>query len=146
MIVGVGTDLCDMRRVERLMARFGDRFLDRAFSPEERAYADRRSGEARIGTYAKRWAAKEACVKALGTGFSNGVHLADIHVTRRSGGAPGLALRGRALEVLLAKIPSGMRPDIHLSLTDEPPTAMAIVLIQALPEAVGMVDLTHVRT
>ncbi|CAI9119430.1 holo-ACP synthase [Brytella acorum] len=145
MIVGIGTDLCDMRRVERLISRFGTRFLERAFSPEERAYADRRSGEARIGIYAKRWAAKEACVKALGTGFANGVHLADIHVTRRPGGAPGLALRGQALDVLLAKIPPRMIPDIHLSLTDEPPTAMAVVLIQALPESVGAADPIHIR-
>lgn len=136
MIIGIGSDLCDMRRVARVLERFGDRFLERTFTAEERARADRRKGDARIGTYAKRWAAKEACAKALGTGFSQGVFLQDIRVSNRASGAPAVVLAGGALDVLHRLIPPGLVSDIQLSLTDEPPYALAHVIIQALPASV----------
>ncbi|TCS30835.1 holo-[acyl-carrier protein] synthase [Acidomonas methanolica] len=129
----MGSDLCDIRRIERSIARFGDRFLERAFTPVERAYADRRSGMARIGTYAKRWAAKEACAKALGTGFNNGVFLRDIGVRNRPGGAPMLELTNGARAALGRLVPARMQASIVLTMTDEVPYAMAQVLIQALP-------------
>lgn len=110
MIIGIGSDLCDMRRVARVLERFGDRFLERTFTAEERARADRRKGDARIGTYAKRWAAKEACAKALGTGFSQGVFLQDIRVSNRASGAPAVVLAGGALDVLHRLIRRGSCP------------------------------------
>ncbi|AOX19272.1 holo-ACP synthase [Kozakia baliensis] len=135
MIIGIGSDLCDIRRVERVLARFGERFLERAFTPLERAYAERRQGDARLGTYAKRWAAKEACAKALGTGFSQGVFLQDIGVVNRPSGAPTLALQGNALEILRRLTPENSVSDLQLSLTDEHPYALAHVIIQALPRS-----------
>jgi len=133
-IISLGTDLCDMRRIEAAMDRFGTRFLDRVFTTEERAHAERRNGAARIGTYAKRWAAKEACAKALGTGFSGGVFHSDIGVRNRPGGAPMLVLTGGAAAHLGRITPAGMTIDMQLSLTDEHPYALAQVLFQTLSQ------------
>ncbi len=134
MIVGIGSDLCDIRRVERLITRFGDRFLRRVFTPIERARADRRTPAARTATYAKRFAAKEACSKALGTGFRRGVFLQDIGVVNLPSGQPTVALTGGALARLHALLPPGHTSRVHLTLTDEPPQAFALVLIEAVPE------------
>mgnify|MGYP006281720667 CR=1 FL=1 len=131
MILGIGVDLIDTRRVERTLARFGERFTQRCFTERERAKADRRV--TRAETYAKRFAAKEACAKALGTGFSQGVFMKDIGVVNLPSGAPTLALTGGAAVRLAALIPAGMAADLHLTLTDEPPLAQAIVLITLRP-------------
>ena len=132
MIVGIGSDLIDIRRVEKVMARFEDRFIARCFTDEERKKAERRRGAGtHIDTYAKRFAAKEACSKALGTGFSQGVYMKDIGVVNAPSGAPNLALTGGALARLQALVPEGMSPVIHLTLTDEPPLAKAFVIIEA---------------
>lgn len=119
-------------RIERSIARFGDRFLARVYTEAERAHADRLAGAARMGSYAKRWAAKEACAKALGTGFAQGVQLQDIGVCNDGKGAPRLALRGRAREVLEGLAPEGSRAEVLLSMTDDPPFALAQVLIQSV--------------
>ncbi|RUT26747.1 holo-[acyl-carrier-protein] synthase [Asaia sp. W19] len=132
MIRGIGTDLCDMRRIARAVERSGDRFLERSFSPHEIAYANTRTGEGRIGVLAKRWAAKEACVKALGCGFRDGIHLVDIEVRNDALGKPMLILAGLAAERLAAMALPGQAADIQLSLSDEPPYAMAYVIIQSL--------------
>jgi len=132
MIIGLGTDLCDIRRVARVIERHGERFLMRVFTEAERAHAERRTGDARIGTYAKRWAAKEAVVKALGTGFAQGVAHSQLGVVNRPGGAPTMVLTGAALKRLEFLTPPGMTTSIHVSLTDEPPYAMAQVIIEAL--------------
>jgi holo-[acyl-carrier protein] synthase len=131
VILGVGVDLIDTRRVARTLERFGDRFTQRCFTELERTKADRRL--ARAETYAKRFAAKEACAKALGTGFSRGVFLKDIGVVNLPGGKPTLALLGGALRRLQDLTPAGMVADLHLTLTDEPPIAQALVLITARP-------------
>ena len=133
MILGLGSDICDIRRIEAAMARFGDRFLVRVFTEEERRKADRRSGQMRFGTYAKRFAAKEACAKALGTGFRAGVFFRDIGVVNLPSGRPTLALTGGAAARLAAITPAGHKADIHLTLTDDHPWAQAIVLITASP-------------
>ncbi len=131
MILGLGSDLCDIRRVAAAMERFGERFLQRVFTPVERARADRRSGAAREGTYAKRFAAKEACAKALGTGFAQGVHMSDIGVVNRPGGQPTLQLTDGAATRLALLVPVGMRVRIDLTMTDEHPYAYAQVIISA---------------
>lgn len=131
MIIGLGSDLVDMRRIERTLARFGDRFLERVFTPTERARADGRAD--RIQSYAKRYAAKEALAKALGTGFQLGVRWRDIGVVSLPHGRPILALTGGAAARLVAITPPGMRAQVDVSLTDEPPLAQAIVIITALP-------------
>ena len=131
MIIGIGSDLIDIRRIERTIERFGDRFLDRIFTPIERARADRRAG--RAASYAKRFAAKEACSKALGTGFRHGVFWRDLGVVNLSSGRPTLALTGGALARLQRMTPAGMRAEIALTLTDEPPLAHALVIITAEP-------------
>ncbi len=131
MIIGIGSDLIDIRRIERTMERFGDRFLDRIFTPIERARSDRRVG--RAASYAKRFAAKEACSKALGTGFRHGVFWRDLGVVNLASGRPTLALTGGALVCLERLIPAGMQADIALTLTDEPPLAHALVIITAVP-------------
>ncbi len=113
------------------MERFGERFLQRVFTPVERARADRRSGAAREGTYAKRFAAKEACAKALGTGFAQGVHMSDIGVVNRPGGQPTLQLTDGAATRLALLVPVGMRVRIDLTMTDEHPYAYAQVIISA---------------
>ena len=132
MIVGLGSDLCDIRRVEKVLARFGDRFVERVFTPTERARAARRTETLRAGTYAKRFAAKEACSKALGTGFSRGVFHSDLGVVNLPSGQPTLALTGGALERMRALIPPGHAPQIALTLTDEYPYAFAQVVISAV--------------
>ena len=135
MIVGLGSDLCDIRRIQESLDRFGDRFIQRLFTPVEQAHAQRRvaSPAAFAGTYAKRFAAKEACAKALGTGMRRGVFWRDMGVVNQRSGAPTLALTGGAAERLAAMIPAGHRPIIHLSLTDEHPYAQAFCVIEALP-------------
>ncbi len=129
MILGIGADLCDIRRVEKVMARFGDRFLHRVFTEAERARAARRTEALWPGTYAKRFAAKEACAKALGTGFSQGVFHSDMGVVNLRSGQPTLALTGGALARLAAITPPGLRAELALTMTDEPPYAFAQVII-----------------
>lgn len=131
MILGVGTDLCDLRRIERICDRYGDRFLHRVFTPEERQRAQRRNPVATLG---KRWAAKEACVKALGTGLRMGIAWNEMGVINLPSGQPTLRLHGSAARRLADLTPAGHQPHIHLSLTDEPPYAHAVVTIEALPE------------
>jgi len=134
MMIGLGTDLCDIRRIERVMDKYGDRFLERVFTAEERARANRRIEALRPATYAKRWAAKEACAKALGTGFAHGVFHSDMGVVNLPGGQPTLVLSGGALRRLRTLMPAGMHPALLVTMTDEPPYAFAQVLISALPE------------
>ena len=132
MIVGLGSDLIDIRRIERTLERFGDRFLDRVFTDAERRRSDRR--RLRVASYAKRFAAKEACSKALGTGLRRGVHLRDMGVVNLPGGRPTLALTGGAAVRLAELLPPGTRARIDLTITDEPPLAQATVIISAMPE------------
>ncbi len=129
MIIGIGADLCDIRRVEKVMGRFGDRFLTRVFTDTERAKAAKRTESLRAATFAKRFAAKEACSKALGTGFSQGVFHSDMGVVNLRSGAPTLALTNGALARLAAITPAGMVAEIALTMTDEPPYAFAQVII-----------------
>ncbi len=133
MILGLGSDICDIRRIERTMARFGDRFLLRVFSALERSKADRRDGRNRAGTYAKRFAAKEACAKALGTGFRRRVFMSDLRVINQRGGQPTMELHGGAAARLAQLVPPGMRPRIDLTMTDEYPYAYAQVILSAEP-------------
>ncbi len=135
MIIGVGSDLCDIRRIERAIERFGDRFLLRVFTGTERARAARRHPRLQPGTFAKRFAAKEACAKALGTGFSRGVFHSDIGVVNLPTGQPTLALTNGAALRLAALTPDGHIAAIHLTLTDEHPYALAQVTITAEPAA-----------
>ncbi|QRG05240.1 holo-ACP synthase [Xanthobacter dioxanivorans] len=135
MIIGIGSDFSDARRIARSIERFGDRFLDRVFTPVERAKADRR--KLRAETYAKRFAAKEACAKALGTGLSHGVFWRDMGVVNLPSGQPTLALTGGAARRLAALVPAGYEPRIHLSLTDEGPLTAAYVIISAVPKTAG---------
>ena len=132
MIIGIGSDLCDIRRIERAMARHGDRFLQRVFTAAERARADRRTEKLRAGTYAKRFAAKEACSKALGTGFQQGVFHSDMGVVNQVGGKPTMALSGGAAARLAAITPAGMAAVVHVTITDEYPYAFAQVLIEGV--------------
>lgn len=133
MIVGIGSDLIDIRRVEKVMARYEDRFIARCFTDIEREKAERRRGAGtHIATYAKRFAAKEACSKALGTGFNHGVYLRDIGVVNDENGAPTLNLTGGARKKLESMVPKGKTPAIHLTLSDEPPLAKALVIIEAI--------------
>ena len=131
MIVGVGSDLCDIRRLAAVLERHGDRFAARCFTAVERAKAERRAD--RAGTYAKRFAAKEACAKALGTGLRHGVFWRDMGVVNRPSGQPTMLLTGGALLRLGAIVPAGHEAVIHLSLTDEHPYAQALVVIEAVP-------------
>ena len=131
MILGIGSDLCDIRRIEKVIARHGDRFIDRVFTAAERARAEHRA--TRIETYAKRFAAKEACAKALGTGFRRGVFFRDMGVVNLPSGRPTLALTGGAAARLKEITPGGHEARIDLSLTDEYPIAQAIVVISAIP-------------
>ncbi len=130
MIIGIGTDLCDIRRVEKTLARFGDRFTQRVFTDGERAKADRRAQ--RAATYAKRFAAKEACSKALGTGFRRGVFMKDLEVVNLPSGKPTLRLHGGAARRLAEMTPPGYNAQIELTLTDEYPLAQALVIITAV--------------
>ena len=133
MIIGIGSDLCDARRIAKTIERHGDRFLHRIFPTAERAKAERRANRAE--TYAKRFAAKEACSKALGTGFRSGVFWRDMGVVNMPSGRPTMQLTGGALERLKAITPAGCTAQIDVSLTDEGPTAQAIVIISSVPTA-----------
>jgi holo-[acyl-carrier protein] synthase len=133
MILGVGTDLCDIRRIERTIERFGERFIGRVYTDTERARADGRPAPA--SRYAMFYAAKEACAKALGTGFRAGVFWRDMGVDSLASGKPFLVLTGGAAARLGQITPSGMRATVDVSLTDEYPMAHAIVVISAVPAA-----------
>ena len=128
-IIGIGNDLCDIRRIETMLERYGDRFLVRVFSPDEQAFIKSRPPQARAATCAKRYAAKEACAKALGTGIASGIYLSDLSVTRTDAGKPGMVLTGGASAHLASLTPQGRKARIELTLTDEYPLAMAHVLI-----------------
>ena len=133
MIIGIGSDTLDSRRLGKVLDRHGERFIHRCFTEQERAKAERRrAAGTHIDTYAKRFAAKEACSKALGTGFSQGVFMKDIGVVNAPSGKPELVLTGGALKKLLSLIPEGKTPQIHLTLTDEPPIVQAQVIIEAV--------------
>ena len=131
MILGIGSDLVDVTRIEKVIARHGERFLARIFTTAERARAERRAN--RAATYAKRFAAKEACAKALGTGLRAGVFWRDIGVVNLPSGRPTLRLSGGALARLEAITPDGCEAQIDLTITDEGPMAQAIVVISAVP-------------
>src|SRR6266852_8055050 len=131
MIIGLGSDLIDIRRVEKTLDRYGPRFVERIFTDVEQRKSDGRA--TRAASYAKRFAAKEACAKALGTGLRRGVFWRDMGVVNQRGGKPTLALTGGALARLQEITPAGMSPQIDLTLTDEYPLAQAIVIISALP-------------
>jgi holo-[acyl-carrier protein] synthase len=133
MILGIGSDLCDIRRIERSLERFGDRFTHRIYTEGERARSDRRA--ARAPSYARRFAAKEACAKALGTGLSQGVFWRDMEVVNLPSGRPTMRLTGGALERLRRMTPEGYEPFVHVSLTDDLPLAQAFVIIEALSKA-----------
>lgn len=133
MIIGIGSDLCDIRRVEKAIARFGDKFLQRVFTPVERAKALRRTEKLQAPTFAKRFAAKEACAKALGTGFNAGVFMSDLGVVNLPSGAPTLKLTGGAARRLAEITPPGMEAQVALTMTDEYPYAFAQVIISAVP-------------
>jgi len=133
MIIGLGSDMVDIRRIEAVIARHGERFLDRIFTPAERAKAERRTEKIRAGTYAKRFAAKEAASKALGTGFSGGVFFRDLGVVNLSSGQPTLRLTGGAAARLAAITPPGHAAQVTLTMTDEYPYAQAMVIISAVP-------------
>lgn len=137
MIIGLGSDLCDIRRIESVLARHGEKFLARVFTDLERAKAERRTERIRAGTYAKRFAAKEAASKALGTGFSQGVFMRDLGVVNLPSGQPTLRLTGGAARRLAAITPPGHRAEIALTMTDEYPYAQAQVIITAIPLAAG---------
>ena len=133
MIIGLGSDLIDIRRVEKSLARFGERFTQRIFTEIEQAKSDRR--KERAASYAKRFAAKEACAKALGTGLARGVFWRDMGVVNLPGGKPTMNLTNGAAKRLEAITPPGCRAVIHLTITDDFPLAQAFVIIEALPEA-----------
>jgi holo-[acyl-carrier protein] synthase len=133
MILGIGSDLIDIRRIERTLERYGERFVARIFTVEEQRRSDRRAN--RAASYAKRYAAKEACSKALGTGFRAGVYWRDLGVVNLASGQPSMVLTGGALERLKAMTPAGMTARIELTLTDEEPLASAFVIISAEPAA-----------
>ena len=133
MILGLGSDITDVRRVAKVIERHGDRFLTRVFTESERARAERRKN--RVETYAKRFAAKEACSKALGTGIRGGVWWRDMGVINLPSGKPSMKLTGGALKRLQAITPAGYKPQIDLTITDEGPMAVAFVIISAEPAA-----------
>ena len=129
MIIGIGNDIIDIRRVEKSLERFGSRFTDRVFTEIEQEKSDRRRN--RAASYAKRFAAKEACAKALGTGISRGVYWRDMGVVNLRGGKPTMQLTGGALTRLNLLLPAGLEPVIHLTITDDGPLAQAFVIISA---------------
>ena len=131
MIIGIGSDLCDIRRIQNSLDRFGTRFTERLFTDIEKARSERKND--RAASYAKRFAAKEACAKALGTGMRRGVFWKDMGVVNLRSGRPTLALTGGAAERLAEITPEGRTAVIHLSLTDDIPYAQAFVIIEALP-------------
>jgi holo-[acyl-carrier protein] synthase len=131
MILGIGNDLIDITRIEKTIAKYGERFIQRIFTPEEQRKAKSRANP--IPTYAKRFAAKEACAKALGTGIRRGVFFHDMEVVNLPSGQPTLQLTGGALKKLQSMTPPGMVARIHLTITDEHPMAEAMVIIEAVP-------------
>ena len=131
MIIGLGNDVIDIRRIERTLERFGARFIERIFTDVEQRKSERRAN--RAASYAKRFAAKEACSKALGTGFRAGVYWRDLGVVNLPSGKPTMRLTGGAARRLEELIPKGMTAQIDLTITDDDPTAHAIVLISAAP-------------
>jgi holo-[acyl-carrier protein] synthase len=137
MIIGIGSDLIDITRIEKVIGRHGDRFIDRIFTEAERAKAERRSKMPKLiwATYAKRFAAKEACSKALGTGIRRGVWWRDMGVVNLPGGRPTMRLTGGALARLESLIPPGHKARIDLTITDDWPLAQAFVIISAVPAA-----------
>ena len=142
MILGIGSDMIDIRRIEQVIERFGDRFLDRIFTDAERRKCDRRAN--RSASYARRFAAKEACSKALGTGFRNGVFWRDLGVVNLASGRPCMRLTGGALRRLEEITPEGMTARLDVTLTDEPPIAQAVVIISAvLAEENGVFHQAH---
>jgi holo-[acyl-carrier protein] synthase len=132
MIIGLGSDMVDIRRIERVIEKHGDRFLERIFTPLERAKAARRAERIRVATLAKRFAAKEAASKALGTGFRAGVFWRDLGVVNLSSGAPALRMTGGAAARLAAITPPGHAAQVALTMTDEYPYAQAMVVITAV--------------
>ncbi|MGB5091802.1 MAG: holo-ACP synthase [Parvibaculum sp.] len=135
MIIGIGNDIIDIRRVEKTLERYGERFIERIFTDIERQKSEGR--RLRAASYAKRFAAKEACSKALGTGMRAGVFWRDMGVVNLRGGQPTMALTGGALVRLQNMTPAGMTPVIHLTITDDHPLAQAIVIISAVPTVSG---------
>lgn len=132
MIIGIGSDLIDITRVERTLERYGERFTRRCFTEIEQQKSDRR--KERAASYAKRFAAKEACAKALGTGLSKGVFWRDMGVVNLPGGKPTMVLTGGAAKRLKAMVPPGHEAAIHITITDDFPLAQAFVIIEALPQ------------
>lgn len=132
MILGIGNDIIDIRRIEKTLERYGERFLERVYTAEERARAERRPF-GRAATYAKRFAAKEACAKALGTGLRQGVFWRDMRVANLPSGQPTLTLSGGAAARLAKMVPPGMTARIDLTMTDDHPWAEAVVVISAVP-------------
>ena len=130
MIIGLGSDLIDIRRVEKTIERFGDRFIARCFTVSEQQKSDRRQN--RAASYAKRFAAKEACSKALGTGIAKGVFWRDMGVVNLPGGKPSMVLTGGAAKHLHSMMPEGKEPRIHVTITDDYPLAQAFVIIEAV--------------
>jgi holo-[acyl-carrier protein] synthase len=135
MIVGIGSDLIDIRRVEKTLERYGERFINRIYTPIEIWKSERR--QERAASYAKRFAAKEACAKALGTGLRAGVFWRDMGVVNLPSGKPTMALTGGAARRLAALVPNGQRAEIHLTITDDFPLAQAFVIIEAVPAGNG---------
>ena len=131
MILGLGNDIIDIRRIDKTIERFGERFLARVFTDTERRKSDARAG--RVASYAKRFAAKEACAKALGTGFRKGVFWRDMGVVNLRSGRPTMVLTGGAAEQLRRITPDGFEPRVDVSLTDDFPQAQAVVVISAVP-------------
>lgn len=134
MIIGTGTDIVSIDRIRAVLLDHGERFIERCFTDDEREHVERRAGrnsDIAVAGYAKRWAAKEACAKALGLGIRDHIHLKDIAVVNDSAGKPTIRLDGGAKERLTSLTPRGMTMDIHVSLSDEPPYALAFVIISA---------------
>ena len=142
MIIGLGSDLCDIRRIQASLDRFGDRFTHRIFTETERARSERKPD--RAASYAKRFAAKEACSKALGTGFRQGVFWRDMGVANLRSGQPTLILTGGAAARLVKMLPPGMTGHVHLTMTDDHPYAQAFVIIEALPDDSNLTRLNPV--
>jgi holo-[acyl-carrier protein] synthase len=132
MIIGIGNDLTNIERIAATLEKYGERFVHRVFTAAEQAKAERRTDSIRAATYAKRFAAKEACAKALGTGIYRGVFFRDMGVVNLPSGQPTLELNGGALEKLRGLTPQGMQAKIHLTLTDDHPWAQAFVVIEAI--------------
>lgn len=134
MIIGTGTDIVNIDRIRAVLLDHGERFIERCFTETERGHVERKAGtnsDIAVAGYAKRWAAKEACAKALGLGIRDHIHLKDIAVVNDSAGKPAIELTGGAKERLTRITPEGMTLDIHVSLSDEPPMALAFVIISA---------------